>query len=248
MTSKKGEERKIRKPLRASIWPSVRVDRNLSSDRVFFRMTRDCMMKLPNTSKEFLDHYWLKEELVRICEENKLPKNGSKRDLLGYIADFLDKKPILRIDPAPRPKSAILNITPSMVIDENYSNDENHRRFFMAEIGPAFKYNVRFMTWMKEQKGKKTYGEAIDEWKRIDGEKKRGYKTVIGKQFEYNQYTRDFFLNNRGRTKEECIQCWNYKKRKAGSHAYEDSDLIALDERTRNGADAQNADRPAGCL
>jgi hypothetical protein len=24
---------------------------------------------------------------------------------------------------------------------------------------------------MKEQKGKKTYGDAIDEWKRIDGEK-----------------------------------------------------------------------------
>ena len=87
------------------------------------------------------------------------------------------------------------------------------------------------MNWMKENKGKKTYKEAIIELKIIDEDKKQGHKTVIGKQFEYNQYTRDFFEKNKGRSKKECIKCWNYKKSKSGSHKYEDSDLIVLAEK-----------------
>ena len=118
-----------------------------------------------------------------------------------------------------------------MIIDKYYSNDENHRRFFISQIGESFKYNVRFMNWMNENKGKKTYQEAIKEWKRISEEKKKGYKTVVGNQFEYNQYTRNFFENNKGRTKEECIKCWNYKKSKSGSHKYEDLDLKILEEK-----------------
>jgi len=188
-------------------------------------------MILPKTSKEFLDQYWLKEQLVKICEENKLPKNGSKKDLLEYISCFIDKKPIVKNENRTKSKSTIQKITIDMIIDINYSNDENHRRFFESEIGNSFKYNVRFMNWMKENKGKKTYKEAIIEWKKIFEENKKGYKNDIGKQFEYNQYTRDFFANNIGRTKEECIKCWNYKKSKLGSHKYEESDLKVLEEK-----------------
>jgi hypothetical protein len=189
-------------------------------------------MELPKTAKEFLDQYWLKEELIKICEEKKLPKSGSKQDLVNYIACFLDRKPVIRKENTREQKSAIQDITPDMIIDTHYSNDENHRRFFISQIGENFKYNVRFMNWMKDNKGKKTYREAIEEWKRIFEEKKQGYKTVIGNQFEYNQYTRDFFENNKGRTREECIECWNYKKSKSGSHTYEDSDLLILESKT----------------
>ena len=65
------------------------------------------------------------------------------------------------------------------------------------------------MNWMKENKGKKTYKEAIVEWRKINEEKNKGYETVIGSQFEYNQYTRDFFARNKGKSKAECIKCWN---------------------------------------
>ncbi len=188
-------------------------------------------MGLPNTSNEFLDKYWLKEDLIKICEENNLPKYGSKQDLLDYIACLIDNKPVIKKENKREHKSTIHEITPDNIIDKYYSNDENHRRFFISQIGESFKYNVRFMNWMKENKGKKTYKEAIDEWKRISEERKNGYKTVIGNQFEYNQYTRDFFENNHGRSKEECIKCWNYKKSKAGSHKYEDSDLEILEEK-----------------
>jgi hypothetical protein len=38
-------------------------------------------------------------------------------------------------------------------------------------------------------------------------DKKSGKETIIGKQFEYNQYTRDFFENNPKLSKEDCIKC-----------------------------------------
>ena len=59
-------------------------------------------------------------------------------------------------------------------------------------------------------------------------DKKKG-KTKIDKQFEYNTYIRAFFADNRGKTLEEAIKCWNYKKQLQGHNGYEQSDLVALD-------------------
>jgi hypothetical protein len=59
-------------------------------------------------------------------------------------------------------------------------------------------------------------------------DKKSGKKAIIGKQFEYNQYTRDFFANNPGLSKSDCINCWNFKKKQTGSHKYEKEDLKVL--------------------
>ena len=84
------------------------------------------------------------------------------------------------------------------------------------------------MNWMKENRGKRTYQEAINKWKEINEDIKNGKKYSIGKQFEYNQYTRDFFTFNPERTREECIKCWNYKKQKLGKHSYEKTDLDIL--------------------
>ena len=59
-------------------------------------------------------------------------------------------------------------------------------------------------------------------------DKKKG-KTVIDKQFEYNTYTRDFFADNKGKSLEDAIKCWKYKKQLQGNNRYEKSDLVALD-------------------
>ena len=58
--------------------------------------------------------------------------------------------------------------------------------------------------------------------------KKKG-KTTIDKQFEYNTYIRDFFEDNQGRSLDEAIICWKYKKSLQGHNRYEKSDLVALD-------------------
>ena len=58
-------------------------------------------------------------------------------------------------------------------------------------------------------------------------EKKKG-KTVIDRQFEYNTYIRDFFEANPGKTLQQAIACWKYKKALPGHNRYEDADLTAV--------------------
>ena len=62
--------------------------------------------------------------------------------------------------------------------------------------------------------------------------KKKG-KTDIDRQFEYNTYIRAFFEDNQGKSLEEAIMCWKYKKSLQGHNRYEKSDLIALENKNR---------------
>ena len=50
----------------------------------------------------------------------------------------------------------------------------------------------------------------------------------IKPQFEYNQYIRDFFADNKGASLKDAIRCWHWKKLQAGSHRYEKSDFDAV--------------------
>ena len=53
-------------------------------------------------------------------------------------------------------------------------------------------------------------------------------KTDIPRQFEYNQYIRDFFKDNDDKSLKDAIECWKYKKSLKGHNKYESGDLIAL--------------------
>ena len=185
------------------------------------------MTKLPKSKKELYETYFLKEDLIKLCKEYNLPTNGSKDNLLEYIGNYIENKPVKKL----KNKTKITNnsFEPSLekIIDENYSNNEIHRVFFIKTIGKHFKFNVMFMKWMDKNKGKKTYKEAIEMYIKILLEKK-GEKTKIGKQFKYNQYIRDFFENNPELSREDCIKCWNYKKKQKGKHKYEKNDLKIL--------------------
>ena len=86
---------------------------------------------------------------------------------------------------------------------------------------------------MEENKGKKTYKDAIAQYNKILLDKKSGKKANIGKQFEYNQYTRDFFEENPKLNRVNCIKCWNYKKKQIGNHKYEKEDLKILKKNER---------------
>jgi hypothetical protein len=177
----------------------------------------------------FLDYYWLKEELIAFCKSYKIPLNGSKETLTKRIYTFLKTGTILtEKKPQTKPKPATnVKLTLTSTIPVGYKNDERQRQFFISIIGPHFKFNVSFMNWMKQNAGK-TYQDAVDEWNRIWEEKKSGNKTAISPQFEYNQYTRDFFKANPNRSRDEAITCWKYKKSLQGHNKYEDSDLSIL--------------------
>ena len=52
--------------------------------------------------------------------------------------------------------------------------------------------------------------------------------TAIDRQFEYNTYIRDFYAENTGKSLEDAIKCWKYKKSLPGHNRYEKSDLNIL--------------------
>jgi hypothetical protein len=151
---------------------------------------------------------------------------------LEYICSFIENKSISKIKIKQKNKSNAFEPSLEKTIDKNYRNNEIHRAFFIKTIGDNFKFNVTFMNWMEKNKGKKTYKDAVEMYSKILLDKKSGKKIKIGKQFEYNQYTRDFFENNPNLSREDCIKCWKYKKNYIGNHKYEKDDLIILKDKT----------------
>ena len=187
------------------------------------------MIERPKLNKEldgttFRSFYYLKQELVDFCRENGLPVSGGKIELTDRITYFLDTGKVLSASSVKKKANKnIGTITENTIIEENIVCSEKHRAFFLEKIGKGFSFNVLFQKWLKANAGK-TYADAIQAYYRILDEKKQG-KTTIGRQFEYN---RDFFEDNQGRSLEEAIVCWKYKKSLSGHNRYERSDLIAL--------------------
>ena len=176
--------------------------------------------------KTFRSFYYLKEELISFCRENKLPVSGGKIELTDRISHFLDTGKVLEASSKRKTTVNIELITENTKIEPNIVCSEKHRAFFIEKIGKSFSFNVLFQKWLKSNAGK-TYGDAITAYYQILEEKKKG-KTTIDKQFEYNTYIRDFFEDNQGRSLEEAIICWKYKKCLQGHNRYEKSDLVAL--------------------
>ena len=179
-------------------------------------------------SKEFLEYYYLKEELVYFCRENGLPASGGKTELTERIAYFLDTGKVLAAKTVRTQKHKISTITRDSTIESDFVCSELHRAFFKREIGESFSFNVAFQKWLKSNAGK-TYADAIAAYNEIENTKKPGKKD-IGSQFEYNTYVRDFFEDNKGASLEDAIKCWKYKKSIKGHNEYERTDLKALDQ------------------
>lgn len=180
---------------------------------------------------DFANYYWLKEELITFCKSNGIPAVGGKAEIAERIVHFLRTGEVRSAKASHRKQIQLTadQLSLEAKIPEGYKNDEVHRRFFKSVIGDHFKFNVAFMNWMKTHAGH-SYSEAVDEWNRIREDRKQGKKTVISSQFEYNQYTRDFYAANKGRSRQDAIRCWKYKKSLPGHNRYEDSDLTVLSE------------------
>lgn len=176
--------------------------------------------------KTFRSFYYLKEELVDFCRTNGLPTSGGKLEITDRIAHFLDTGEIFPIKPKTKEKGEIGIIAEHIKIEPNFICSEKHRAFFIEKIGKNFSFNVTFQKWLKSNTGK-TYKQAIEAYYQILEEKKKG-KSTIDQQFEYNTYIRDFFVDNKGRSLEEAIKCWKYKKSLQGHNRYEEADLTAL--------------------
>ena len=190
-------------------------------------MTERPVLDKNTDSKTFRDFYYLKEELVDFCRKNGLSVSGGKTELTDRIAYFLDTGKALPASKVKKKAPAICDITEDTKIESDFVCSEKHRAFFKQHIGNSFSFNVAFQKWLKTNTGK-TYKEAISAYYQILEDKKKR-KTKIDKQFEYNTYIRDFFADNQGKSLEDAIKCWKYKKQLQGHNRYEKSDLVALE-------------------
>ena len=124
------------------------------------------MNERPELNKEldtvtFRSFYYLKQELIDFCCENRLPTSGSKTELVDRIAHFLDTGKVLKCSTNRKAVVPVGTLTVDTVIEPNIVCSEKHRAFFREKIGKGFSFNVPFQKWLKANAGK-TYGDAID--------------------------------------------------------------------------------------
>jgi hypothetical protein len=182
------------------------------------------------TGAELKEWYWLKTEAANQARMLGLPVTGAKFDIIDRIADHLDGKIAA---PARKPGTASKGpgfdwhggaLSRATVITPDYRNTQNVRRFFIAEIGRHFSFNIAFMAWMKANTGR-TLGEAAAEWKRVHALVKAGQKPEIPASNQFNAYTRAFLEDNPGRSMDDVRHFWKLKRSLPGHNRYERSDL-----------------------
>ena len=174
---------------------------------------------------EFKDYYFLKEELKDFCRKEGLKVSGSKQELEERIIHYLSTgEELVKPKIAHSSNEKLSEISLDSRLGENFRCSEDKREFFEREIGQGFKFKVKFQRWLKSNPDK-TYRDAIDAYHEIQNSKE---KTKIDKQFQYNQYIRDFFENNNDKSLDDAIKCWKYKKSLKGHNRYEKSDLEIL--------------------
>lgn len=177
------------------------------------------------SADEFDRHYFLKEQLVTFCREEGLKVTGNKSELEDRIRYYLSTGKKLNNSKTSN-KKPHQNISLNSKIGKNFVCSQEVRQFFISHLGSGFKFKVSFQKWLKDNPDK-TFADALIAYQEIMIDLKDN-PTIIGKQFQYNQYIRDFFNSNPQKSLEDAIKCWNYKKNIPGSCKYEDVDLKIL--------------------
>lgn len=186
--------------------------------------------KRPNLTKAidpevFKEFYWDKKELMSFCSAYGLSSKGGKIDLSRRIELFLrtgeveNPEEIVRTGCWDSEKKLTRN-TPV----NNYKNDAKTKSFFQKEIGPHFHFNSYLRQFAKAPNKDKslTYGDLVDGWFTEETKKKDPkFKSTIGKQFEYNQFQRDFYAAQKGKTREQFIEAWKLVRSVPGAATYE---------------------------
>jgi hypothetical protein len=187
---------------------------------------------LSKTTKasDFKNYYWDKQELITFCRQNKIPAEGGKIELAERIAFFLSSGGKIK---QTRKKTHRSSYDSDQKITVNtpvvyYKNDAKTRDFFVSQIGNTFKFNFYLRAFAKqENNGGLTYGDLVQGYK----ESLKNKKTTIDKQFEYNQFQRDFHKNNLKKTRLECNQAWKLTKQAPGGSTYKDYLKLTLQKK-----------------
>lgn len=163
------------------------------------------------SASKFAEWYWLKAELQTYCRAQGLPADGSKADLAQRIGAHLGgtAAPIAAQGKAPRAKLPEA-LHPHTVIQAGWPLSHGLRRFFVSQVGDAFRFNQPLRSLFQNPQGQ-TLGQAVDLYLQT-----RDQRLPIGAQFQFNQHMRDYFDQHPGATRGQALQAWRDKRETAG--------------------------------
>lgn len=189
----------------------------------------------PHTSaEEFRDFYWLKSELQAFCRAQQLSTTGGKRELAERIAQFLATGTRLASARAPAAASAserdgarlfnassAADFTMHTRIPAGFRCTQALRAFFEMHVDPTFRFTVTLQRYIKEHPGI-SFEQLAAYWREESAARKAGVLQPIAPQFEYNQFTRDFYADpiNRGKPRTACIEAWKRTRAARGDNQY----------------------------
>ncbi len=179
----------------------------------------------------FKEYYWDKKELVLFCTKHKLPSAGGKLELTTRIENFLRSGKIDKVINKKRKykfDSQEVITSSSKVV--NFKCDAKTREFFIRETGQHFKFNdyLRQFTKTPDLDGSLTYGHLVAGWNACENEmKKATQKPPISKQFQFNQFQRDFYSANKNAKREQMLEAWKLVRSIAGPATYDHYLIIA---------------------
>ncbi len=153
----------------------------------------------------FRDYYWLKVELQSFCREQGLSTVGTKTELAQRIETYLRTGRSVAVTHRRRktgqmPEHFSLN----SVIGDGWRCTKELRTFFVERIGPGFRFNAVMRRFIHEQPGR-TLAEAINAYHKGHS---GAQNADIGAQFEYNRFTRDYWLKHPDSTRDDVIAAW----------------------------------------
>ena len=160
------------------------------------------------SAHDFLDYYWLKNELLIFCRKNTLATSGSKTELTKRIAHFLDTGERLKPVKVRKASKMPTNFHKDTVIEKGWRSSQALRAFFKKEIGSHFHFNAVMREFIKYEAGK-TLGNAIKAWEENQNTPR---EKDIAPQFEYNRHMRAYFGKYPQATRQEALAAWQQKR------------------------------------
>ena len=157
------------------------------------------------SAQEFSRWYWLKTELSAFARASGLPTAGGKEDLAARIGAHLDGlgQPAL---PGKPPSGMQLSGPPdaATLVPRGQRCSQLLRGWFEEQLGSGFHFDAHMRGFFAAADGTSTLHDALDHRHST----RSAGATVIGRQFELNQFTRDWFVENPEGTRGQMNAAW----------------------------------------
>lgn len=153
----------------------------------------------------FLDHYWLKSELVSFCREQEISAQGAKASLTERIAEYLSTGVKSSHKTTRKPKAIMPDsFALESIIEPGWRCTSRLREFFQQHLGPSFRFNAVMRDYIHNSSGSQL-SDAIEAYRK---NQMNSNLSEIPPQFEYNRFTREFSKKYPYASKEELLTAW----------------------------------------